>query len=99
MMRCCWPFPVLTAATRRFHASAQRIHEVNDFRWRTLFRRFDLLASLLLLQRLLERILVLVSNFSGSKGKKVGVTESARPMAFPVSYDEHPTQGFEITAL
>jgi hypothetical protein len=50
------PFP----ASLRFHASAQRIHQIDDFCWCALFRRFDLLPSLLFLQQLLERIFVMI---------------------------------------
>src|SRR5262249_12217012 len=39
------------------------VHEINDLCWGTLFRRFDLLARLLFLQKLLERIFVLVLKF------------------------------------
>jgi hypothetical protein len=50
MIRCCTAlgFPALTTATLRFHASAQCIHQIDDFHWPTLFRCFDLLTSLLL---------------------------------------------------
>src|SRR5262249_4608704 len=49
--------------TAVFHASAQCIHQVNDFRWRSLSRCLDLLTGLLLLQKLLQRVLVLVFKF------------------------------------
>jgi hypothetical protein len=39
------------------YASAQGIHEIDDFRWRPLSRCFDLLTNLLFLQQLLQRIL------------------------------------------
>src|SRR5262245_10528715 len=52
--------PFRRSATLRVHASPQRIHQIDDFCWRTLFRRFDLLTSLLLLQQLFERIFVLI---------------------------------------
>src|SRR5262249_44637729 len=48
------------SATLRFHASAQRIHQIDDLCWRALFRRFNLLPGLLFLQQLLERIFVLI---------------------------------------
>src|SRR5690348_3588118 len=62
MMCCCRPlaFPTLTSAALRFHTSAQRIHQIDYFCWRALFRCFDLLTSLLFLQQLLKRILVMI---------------------------------------
>jgi hypothetical protein len=50
-------------ATLRFHTSPQRIHQIDDFCWCALFRRFDLLPSLLLLQQFLERIFVILELF------------------------------------
>src|SRR5262249_42809535 len=55
-----WGLSFRRSATLRFHAPAQRIHQIDDFCWRTLFRRFDLLSGLLFLQQLLERIFVLI---------------------------------------
>src|SRR5262245_49744102 len=48
--RRCLPAP---AAALSLHRSAQRIHEVDDFRRLALARRLDLLAGLLFLQQLL----------------------------------------------
>jgi hypothetical protein len=39
-------FSARTATTLRVHASAQGIHQIDDLRWRTLFRCFDLLTRL-----------------------------------------------------
>src|SRR5262249_24520948 len=66
-MRCCTPlaFPAPTANALCVHASAQSIHETDDFRWLALSRRFDLLAGLLLLQQLLQRVFVVVLKFFG----------------------------------
>ena len=58
---------MLTPATLLFHASAQGIHQIDNFRWRPLPRCFDLLTRLLFLQQLLQRILVVVLKFLGLK--------------------------------
>ena len=54
-----------TANALCVHASAQSIHETDDFRWLALSRRLDLLAGLLLLQQLLQRVFVVVLKFFG----------------------------------
>src|SRR5207248_11528915 len=58
-----WSLSFRRPAALRFHASAQRIHQIDDFCWCALFRCFDLLASLLFLQQFLKRVLVLVVKF------------------------------------
>jgi hypothetical protein len=47
-------------AALRFHASAQRVHQIDDFCWCALFRCLYLLTGLLLLQQFLERIFVMI---------------------------------------
>jgi hypothetical protein len=49
-------FAARTATALRAHTAAQCIHETDDLCRFALPRRFDLLAGLLLLQQLLERI-------------------------------------------
>ena len=53
-------FPRLTA---RVNASAERIHEINDFRWFVALGTLNWLAGLLLSDQFLERVLVLVFKF------------------------------------
>jgi hypothetical protein len=47
-------------ASLSFHTSAQCIHQIDDFRWRTLSGCFDLFTGLLFLQQLFQRILVVI---------------------------------------
>src|SRR5262249_58471056 len=48
------------SSVARFHALAQRVHEIDDVRGRALLRPFDLLAFLFAPQQVFERVLVLV---------------------------------------
>jgi hypothetical protein len=61
-MTSCSPrrLPPLPAGPLRLDAPAQRIHEVYDLRRLTLARDIDLLAGLLLLQEIFERVFVAV---------------------------------------
>jgi hypothetical protein len=51
---------VVCPASLSFHTSAQCIHQIDDFRWRTLSGCFDLFTGLLFLQQLFQRILVVI---------------------------------------
>src|SRR5262249_40509960 len=51
----------------------------NDFCWRALFRCFDLLSSLLLLQQLLERIFVMIFELFRRKVARIWFRRCVRP--------------------
>ena len=58
-----WGAPRVTAGAATFGRGAlpQRFHQVDDLRLRMLLGPFDLFATLLLLDQLLERVLVVIS--------------------------------------
>ena len=70
----------LSASSLCVDASAQCIHEVDDFRRRPLPRYLDFLTGLLLLQQLLQRIFVVVLKFFGLEVAGLGFDDVRRQL-------------------
>ena len=70
----------LSASSLCVDASAQCIHEVDDFRRRPLPRYLNFLTGLLLLQQLLQRIFVVVLKFFGLEVAGLGFDDVRRQL-------------------